>query len=496
MATSQTQGSEAALLRAVAVLSLAATAVVGVHASAEEPVGPGEYRVRPLLVEHVVRQRGILTCADTSPALVKTRGRILEIVKQGTRVKEGDRIFEMDDSEARERIERHESSRDKEQLSLEILTGQLALVEYTETQELEVKRNELAHAKLAEEVELAMPDDDEIRLLEIEKELAALAMADAEDELGRQRRLFEKDFVSLSALEPFERRLDNARAHLEEVELKGQLRRKGITEERRIELRRAVESAESALHRAQEQMQRKLAEVRNQIVVSERRLLEAKHHLTHYQKEIDQSVTTAGRDGIVMIHRFRDWRSGGRLREYAAGDERYPQDIVAEVINPEVMRVKLVVNEADFHVLSKGTAVKITMPAFPGKLFHGKVEQLGAIGRDRNRIDPTARSGGSSDIMMFNAEISFSGGGARFQPGMSAMVEVVVCEPGERLVVPRSAVAVSADGTRTVQRKAEGSFAPAPVEGCDFNERYFHVTDGLSPGDVVLLLPPEAIGGR
>ena len=478
--------------QASAALLLAAAAAACVRAPAGEPVRPREYRVRPLAVEHVVRQRGILMCADTSPALVRTRGRILEIVKQGTRVKEGDRIFEMDDGEARERLERHESSRDKEQLSLEILKGQLALAEYTETQGLEVKRSELAHAKLAEEVELAMPDADEVRLLEIEKEQAELAVADAEDERGRQKRLYEKEFIALSALEPSERRLENARAHLEEIELKSRLRRKGITEERRIELRRAVESAGSALRRVREQMQRKLAEVRNQIAVSEKRLLEAKHHLAHYQKEIDQSVTTADRDGVVMVRRFRDWRSGGRLREYAAGDERYPQDIVAEVINPEVMRVKLVVNEADFHALRKGMAVNVAMPAFPGRTFHGTVEQLGAIGRDRNRIDPTARSGGTSDIMMFNAEISFSGEGACFQPGMSAMVEVVVAEPRERLVVPRAALAAAAKGSRTVQRKTADGFSATVVEGSDFNERYFHVTHGLSEGDVVLLRPRDA----
>ena len=324
-------------IRLAAACVLAAAG--GLRTRAGEASSHREYCVRPLLVRRAVRQRGILTCADTSPALVKTRGRILEIVKQGTRVKEGDRVFEMDDSEARERIERYESSRDKEQLSLEILTGQLALVEYTETQELEVKRGELAHAKLEKGVELARPDETARRLLEIEKELAQLAVADAEDECRRQRRLHQKEFVSLSAVEPFERRLDNARAHLEEVELKIRLRSKGIIQERRIELRRAVESAESALQRARKQMQRKLAEVRNQIAVSEKRLLEAGHHLAHYQEEIDKAVTTADRDGVVMIRRFRDWRSGGRLREYAAGDERHPQDIVAEVINPEVMRV-------------------------------------------------------------------------------------------------------------------------------------------------------------
>ena len=453
----------------------------------------GEYTVRPLPVELTVRQRGILECADTSPAVVRTHGRILEIVAQGTPIRKGEKVFEIETSEARSAVEQRETTRDRAKLDLEILQGRYRLVEYQEAEQLQVSQAEFTHAKLEEAEELGRPNAEDLRLLAIEKELAELDVQDSREEYQQQRRLYERSFISLTLLQSFERRAENATAQLQEVERKIALRRKGVTEERRIELRRAAERAAAAVARAEKQKERKLAEIQAQSLAAEARIRAEEHALVKHAREIEHAVTSADRDGTVKVRQYFDWRNGGRLRDRVAGDEVDPQDIIADVINRERMLVKLVVNEADFHVLRQGMPVRVTLPALPAKLYSGKLEQLGAIGRDRNLIDPTARSGGRSGITMFNAEISFAGDGTAFQPGMSAMVEIIVAERSERLVVPRAALVPTVGGGFAVYRKAGATASQVPLQGRLLNEEYFHVEGGVSAGDVILLSPPREL---
>ena len=446
-----------------------------------------EYLVAPRDVSFTIRQRGILESAEAEPCIVMTHGYIQEIVEQGTPVKKGDVIFRMDDTFARESLEQRRDNIEKEELSLEILRARLAFTTFEEEQNLALRDTELEHARLEESEELSHPTERERRLLQIERELAVLDMQDAEDACTRDRRLFDKGFISESALKPSIRKLEIAQAFLEELDLKIELAEKGADEERRIELRRAVERAEAQKQRARLRMDRRLAEIRNEIEASEKRILENRHHLSRHQEEIDNAVVRGTRDGVVKVRSYRDWRAGGRQREYKAGVEKYPQDIVADVIDPGKMKVKLVVNEADFHYLEAGMPVRVTMPAFPGQSFAGKLEQLGAIGHDRNQVDPTARSEDASEIMMFSAEISFDGGGTCFRPGMSAMVEVIVTALPDSVVVPREAVVRSADGAFAVYCKQPEGPVLTSLQGRILNERYFLVESGLAAGDVILV---------
>jgi len=445
-----------------------------------------EYVVTRKEVAFTVRQRGVLASAESAPCIVMTHGYIQEIVEQGTPAKKGDLVFRMDDTFAREEFERRQDSIQKEELTLEILRARRELVKYEEERNLAVQEAELVHARLEESEELGKPTEEELRLHSIEREIAVLGLEDAEEELRRRERLYRKNFISLSALAPYQRKAENAGALVKEIDLKIEVSKKGIPEERRIELRTAVERAEAVGRRAEKRMARRLAEIEKEMAASEKRILENRHHSARARQETEQAEVRAARDGVVKIRKYRDWRGGGRLREYKAGVEKWPQDIIADVIDPEKMKIKLVVNESDFHVLREGMPVRVCMPAFPGRTFRGRLEQLGAIGHDRSKVDPTARSGEQSEIMMFSAEISFDGGGTTFQPGMSAMVEIMVEDPAPRLVVPREAVH-GVEGGFFVNRKAAASVERVEVKGRILNERYFLVEGGLKETDVVLL---------
>lgn len=429
--------------------------------------------------------RGILQSSRSVPVVAMTRGRITELAKQGAVVKKGDLLCQIDDTNARESIENQETNLNTTELSLEQLRAQYALMEFQENNNVKQCQARLEHAILEEKEELAAPDERERRLMAIDERLAVLDVEDAEDAYKRELRMFEKKYITASALEPYQRSLENAKATLEELILKNQITRKGATEERRVELRKAVERAQANLDRVGLRRKRRLDDIKAQIAAEEKSLATINFSIKHSQEEIDNAAIYAPADGVFMLLTYRDWTSGGLLREITVGDDKNSYDVIGHIIDPADMVVKLVVNEADFSSLKENMPVTVTMLALPGKKFYGKIRQLGAIGKDRSHVDPTAIGGGESEVVMFNASIDFTGDGTTFHPGMSAMISVNVEAPRKGLYIPREAVQRNENGEAFVYKNPEGE--KIMIKGRDFNEMVFLVEDGLEQGGVIYI---------
>ena len=92
--------------------------------------------------------------------------------------------------------------------------------------------------------------------LEIEREIASLDLSDAEDEFTRQKRLFDKGFISALMLEPYERGVSTRKAALNEIDARIRLEEKGVPEEELLELRKSVERLEGMLARGEKAAER------------------------------------------------------------------------------------------------------------------------------------------------------------------------------------------------------------------------------------------------
>ena len=442
-----------------------------------------ECRVEQGSQSHELFFRGILQPAREVPIVAMTKGRITEIAKQGTLVKKGDVLCIIDDTEAKENIENQETSLNTSQLSVEQNRAYYNLVEFQENNNVQQCKAKLAHAILEEKEELNTPNERDLRLMEIEEQLARLDVQDAEENYQRELRMFNKKYISASALEPYERSLENAKASLEELLLKNQITRKGITDERKVELRKAVERAQANLERVDLRRKRRLEDIQAQIDSEEKNIAVIEHSIKQSQEEIDAATIYAPTDGVFKLLAYRDWTSGGLYREIAVGDEKWRFDVIGHIIDPTEVKIRLVINEADYLCLKEGMEVSVTFPAIPGKQFKGAVSQLGAIGKDRDRIDPTIGSRGTSEVAMFSATIELTGDGTSFHPGMSALIRANV-DAGEGLFIPRTAVVETDIGYAVYKKCGED---PEVIEGRFFNDMLFKVSNGLNAGDVIYI---------
>ncbi len=129
---------------------------------------------------------------------------------------------------------------------------------------------------------------------------------------------------------------------------------------------------------------------------------------------------------------------------------------------------------ADVHA---GQPVDVTVDAYPGEAYHGKVQSVDA------RVDQQTRT------IMVRGEVANADG--KLVPGMFANVEVLVGQPRDVVTVPRTAITYSLYGdTIYVVAKAKAG------NGLTVERRFVHLGDtrddrvaiaeGLKPGEQVV----------
>jgi len=440
--------------------------------------------VKEKVVEMVFVERGVIAPSESQIIQTLTKGTIQEIKKHGSRVRKNEVIIRIDNSNSQDKIDQTKMDIKQEELKLEIEKKHYELVDFTEKNTEEVKNARLRHAELAQKEELAKPKADELRRLGIKRQLAVLDLDEAKEKLQRQQSLFTKGFVSKASLEPFQRRLASAGEKEKEASLNINVAKKGITDERRIELQQAVVRYRADLQRASKARQRKLREVQDVINISKEKINELRHKLKNLEFKMKNSTCLAPTDGFMSIRTYRDWDAGGTYAQYAAGVQVREGSVVANVISSASMKVEMTFNEVDFHRLKQGLEVEVEIPAFPGKVFKGKLTSIGAIGKDRNNW--LKELSGKSGVSMYNGTVELAGDSSALHPGMSALVKIVLQKKRQALVLPRTAVLQESGAFYVYEDNNRKK-----IDGRYINEYDFEVTGGLKAGEQVRDLSKE-----
>lgn len=435
-------------------------------------------------IQPTFSERGIIVPSKVSLVQTSTAGTILFMRTDGEKVNKGDVLVKIDTSNYADQIAALDILIQTEELALSLNKKKAVLIEKLQSNKMLDRQKKYQHAVLVRDFEFNKPDKDELRKLAIDHELKTLDLEEARSNLGLQTNLFNKGFVSEASLDPFKRSYETALEKVKKALLDIETTKKGIAEERRVELEQNVIRRQADLDRATKRMKRKLVEINDIIKVSQQKIAEHSHKKKSLIYKLNNSICYAAADGYFRIKRFYDWRSGGQYSEYTPGITVRERDVMAEIVDPARMRVDVIFNEADLHKLKPGLKVEVTLPAYEGKKFFGTLERVGAIGKDRNLW--LEELTGTSGVSMFNAAVSFDSEGVNLHPGMSAMVKVFMEAPSRGLVIPRKAL-LEEEGrfyVLTASSKVE-------LQGRFIDEFNFEVFEGLKSGDKVQALHQE-----
>jgi multidrug efflux pump subunit AcrA (membrane-fusion protein) len=161
--------------------------------------------------------------------------------------------------------------------------------------------------------------------------------------------------------------------------------------------------------------------------------------------------------------------------EIQEGEEARPGMPILLVVDPSAMLVRVKVNQADVHLLRGGEPARISLDAYPGLEFAGRVEQVAPVGTT-SRLTPRVRN--------FVAIVSVEGDHPKLMPDLSAAVDVELEREEDVLVVPRDAV-TGGRNAYTVQVADGGRTRAQAVTLGSMNDFEVVVTSGLEPGLMV-----------
>ncbi|MCK5849544.1 MAG: hypothetical protein KAH23_01420 [Kiritimatiellae bacterium] len=386
-----------------------------------------EYLVQAKTPEFTIRERGFLASGQSVPVSVQASGEIMELVKNGAMVKTGDQILKTDTTGLSEKIDSIELTIHTIKTELQVHKAEYGFAGFKARNDLTLLKARLKLAELEYSEAKKGLTDEERRLLAIDEKIAALDQEDAAEELVRQKRLFDKGFVSHAMLEPFEQRAESAKERIRELAIRSVLRAKGVLPEKLLELKKEVERLDALVMRDAARTKRNLESIKESIKIDNIKIIDHENRMSNVRREMALSVTTAPTNGVVALRIFKDWRSGGQWSEYKQGKKMWRKDYVADIVNPGVMSVRMMIHESDINLVRTGMVCRVRLPAYPGSEFKGVVTEVGGVGRDRLDVAPRGFDHGQTGVIMFNATVSLDNTlHEEFRPGMSALVDIIV----------------------------------------------------------------------
>jgi hypothetical protein len=168
------------------------------------------------------------------------------------------------------------------------------------------------------------------------------------------------------------------------------------------------------------------------------------------------------------------WK-GNNMADIQEGEEVRAGVPIVDIVNPNAMRVRARVNQADVNELQVGQPVRVGLDAYPTLLFDGRVAQISPLG---------VTSVLSAKVRNFIVLVDVNGAHPNLMPDLSASLDVTLARTAAAIVVPRDAI--QKNGDRTIVRVQRGkSFEDRAVTVAALNAHEAMIGSGLDDGAVV-----------
>ncbi len=181
------------------------------------------------------------------------------------------------------------------------------------------------------------------------------------------------------------------------------------------------------------------------------------------------------------ISLLQHWGGSGEV-PYRAGDRAWPGAAIAELPDATTLRITARVDETERGRLALKQPVTVQLNAIPDRQFTGHIEQIGAIASpDFTGGWPFARN--------FILEIVLDQTDARFKPGITGQVTVVVDRAKDALTIPAQALFQKSGQTVAYVWKGN-QFEEREIEVGRRSGDQIMVAKGLRAGEQIALTDP------
>lgn len=423
------------------------------------------------------REQIILKCE------VEGKTTILTLVEEGTRVKKGDLLVELDASALIDERVDHEIRVQNTEAAFVGARENLAVAENQAKSDIDKAELVFDFAKQDLKKYIEGEYQNERKKMESEITLAKEQLQTAEEKLKWSQKLKEKEYISQTELQ-----IDELSAHKNRLDLdlaENNLRLlEDFTHPRNLaKLESDVNQAEMALERTSRKAKADVVQAEAGLKAKESEFEREKDKLKKNEEQIAKTKIYAPADGLV-IYATSAKTQGFRGSQEPLIEGREVREQEELIYLPTATAVKAVVkiHETSLQKVKPGLPVVVTIDALPGKTFTGRVEKIAPL-PDGQMIWM------NPDLKVYNTEVYLESEGDYLRTGMSCKAEIIIEEYDDVIYIPVQAV-LRVGGEPTVYVQKGGEFEPRKVKiGLD-NNRMIRIIEGLQAGEVVLLTPP------
>jgi HlyD family secretion protein len=170
--------------------------------------------------------------------------------------------------------------------------------------------------------------------------------------------------------------------------------------------------------------------------------------LDQFRDQLSKTVIYAPMDGTISS-------LTSEVGERVIGGGQFAGTEIMRVANLAAMEVRVKVNENDIVNVKLGDHTVVTIDAFPGRQFNGKVYEisssalsLGGVGSNQSALAASA----SDEVTNFLVKVRITDPNAQLRPGMSATVDIETQTVENVVSVPVQSVTVRAEGGKTTEQ--------------------------------------------
>jgi HlyD family secretion protein len=241
-----------------------------------------------------------------------------------------------------------------------------------------------------------------------------------------------------------------------------------------------VMQAQQELERVVNQNLRRMAQYDADLSAQSNTLILSEQKLARDRRNLTNTVIRAPQDGLVVYAVTEGHFSSESLIEGGA-TVRNRQELI-KLPDLSRMKVNIKVHESHVNMIQPGLPAYVVLDSIPDQRFAAVVEKVAPLPDTQTRF-------GNPNLKVYNTEIYLTEAIANVKPGVSAKAEIIITNIANTLSVPIQAV-TTYKGKQVVYVLNGASVEPRPVEAGMYNSKFIEITQGLKTGERVLLSPP------
>lgn len=417
--------------------------------------------------------------------LVEGSTTIISIVPEGTMVKKGDVVCELDSSALREKYTLQE---------IKSSQADAGLVTAEKNLEILLRQNETDIEAVKLKMRLADLDLDKFENGEYPKSVNMLGgnVAIAEEDLLRIKESYELTKLQVKKGARTQNDLESERIAVKQAELKLKTAVEELKVLKEFDYNRKIAELKANSLEFKRELERTTIKCDaavvqgNEDIKTKKLTAEAeKTTLDRWRRQIEACTMHAPQDGEVVYANLQNSNSRGGSTPETITEGAQVRERQAIINLPDItqMKVDCRIHESQIAAVRRGLPVRIRIEAFPDRPFNGTVTEVSSV--------PITGRWPNMDLREYDTEIKLTDDVEilkTLRPGLTAQVEILVDNREDVLQVPVQSL-VSSGGKHFAFVLTEDGPQQRDLAVGQSNQTHVEVKEGIKPGERVVMNP-------